>query len=63
MINIRLEAYKIIVKVLSKNLFSDKLLQQMSKRLQVANESADLLYALVKGIIKMQSNLEYIASL
>lgn len=63
MVNIRLEAYKIIVKVLSKNLFSDKLLQQMSKRLQVANENADLLYALVKGIIKMQSNLEYIASL
>ena len=63
MVNIRLEAYKIIVKVLSKNLFSDKLLQQMSKRLQVANESADLLYALVKGIIKMQTNLEYIASL
>lgn len=63
MINIRLEAYKIIVKVLSKNLFSDKLLQQMTKRLQVANENADLLYALVKGIIKMQNNLEYIASL
>ncbi len=63
MINIRHEAYKIVVKVLSKNVFSDKMLHQMSKKIQAANENADLLYVLVKGVIKMQNNLDYIASL
>ncbi len=63
MINIRHEAYKIVVKVLSKNVFSDKMLHQMSKKIQAVNENADLLYVLVKGIIKMQNNLDYIASL
>ena len=63
MINIRYEAYKIVVKVISKNVFSDKMLHQMSKKIQAANENADLLYVLVKGVIKMQNNLDYIASL
>jgi 16S rRNA (cytosine967-C5)-methyltransferase len=62
MTNIRLEAYKIIVKVLSKNIFSDKLLRKMSKRLRESGENADFLYALVKGTIKMQAHLDHIAS-
>lgn len=63
MINVRLEAYKIIHKVISKNIFSDKLLHQMTKKINQAGERSDLLYVLVKGVIKMQINLEYIASL
>ena len=62
MINVRLEAYKIILKVISKNIFSDKLLHQMTKKINQAGERSDLLYVLVKGVIKMQTNLEYIAS-
>jgi len=62
MTNVRLEAYKIIQKVISKNIFSDKLLQQMSKKMNKAGERSDLLYVLVKGVIKMHANLEYIAS-
>lgn len=62
MINIRKEAYLIIKKVLSKNIFSDKLLKQMTKKLHSAGENADLLYFMVKGVIKMQKNLEFIAS-
>ena len=61
MIDVRQEAYKIIYKVLAKNIFSDKLLTQMAKRLKAANSDADLLYMLVKGIIKMRQNLDYIA--
>lgn len=62
MIDVRLEAYKIILKVISKNIFSDKLLQQMTKKIHQAGERSDLLYVLVKGVIKMQANLDYIAS-
>ncbi len=62
MIDVRLEAYKIILKVISKNIFSDKLLQQMTKKINLAGERSDLLYVLVKGVIKMQTNLDYIAS-
>ncbi len=62
MINIRLESYKIIVKVLKNNKFSDKLLHQMSKKIKNLGDNSDLLYALVKGVIKMQQNLEYIIS-
>lgn len=62
MTNVRLEAYKIIQKVITKNIFSDKLLQQMSKKMNKAGERSDLLYVLVKGVIKMHSNLEYIAT-
>ncbi len=62
MIDVRLEAYKIILKVISKNIFSDKLLHQMTKKINQAGERSDLLYVLVKGVIKMQANLEYIAS-
>ncbi|NQT64693.1 MAG: 16S rRNA (cytosine(967)-C(5))-methyltransferase RsmB [FCB group bacterium] len=60
--DVRLEAYKIILKVISKNIFSDKLLHQMTKKINQAGERSDLLYVLVKGVIKMQTNLEYIAS-
>ncbi len=59
--DIRKEAYSIITTVLSKQLFSDKLLEKMAKRLRAAGENADLLYFLVKGVIKMEKNLEYIA--
>jgi len=62
MIDVRLEAYKIILKVISKNIFSDKLLHQMTKKINQAGERSDLLYVLVKGVIKMSGNLEYIAS-
>ena len=62
MIDVRLEAYKIILKVISKNIFSDKLLHQMTKKINQAGERSDLLYVLVKGVIKMQTNLEHIAS-
>jgi 16S rRNA (cytosine967-C5)-methyltransferase len=62
MINVRLEAYKIIVKVLSKKIFSDKLLSQMRKQVMDAGEDAQLLYVLVKNVIKMRKNLDYIAS-
>ena len=62
MINTRLEAYKIILKVISKQVFSDKLLTQMSGRILETGEDSQLLYMLVKGIIKMQKNLDYIAA-
>lgn len=62
MINVRLEAYKIILKVLSKRIFSDKLLSVMRKKISDAGEDSQLLYVLVKGIIKMRKNLEFIAS-
>ena len=58
--NIRKEAYIIIKKVLRKNLFSDKLLQQKAKKL--SEQDIKLLYSLVKGILKMKLNLDYIAS-
>ncbi|MFC1898131.1 16S rRNA (cytosine(967)-C(5))-methyltransferase RsmB [Candidatus Cloacimonadota bacterium] len=62
MINVRLEAYKIILKVLSKKIFSDKLLSQMRKKILFAGEDSQLLYVLVKGIIKMRKNLDFIAT-
>jgi len=61
MINVRHEAYKIVYKVLAKNVFSDKLLTQMGKRLKAAEGDAKLLYMLVKGVIKMHHNLDCIA--
>ena len=63
MIDVRFEAYKIITKVLSKNIFSDKLLVRMTNKLKAAGEDAGLLYVLVKGVIKMQRNLDHILSL
>jgi 16S rRNA (cytosine967-C5)-methyltransferase len=59
--NIRQEAWDIIVKVLKNNMFSDKLLAQSAKKLHKANENPELLYHLVKGVIKMQLLLEHIA--
>jgi 16S rRNA (cytosine967-C5)-methyltransferase len=60
MLDVRTEAYKIIVKVLKNNSFSDVLLQKMSKKLHENNESSDFFYQLVKGVIKMRDNLEYV---
>ncbi|PID28054.1 MAG: 16S rRNA methyltransferase [Candidatus Cloacimonadota bacterium] len=60
--NVRSEAYKIIVKVLKNNSFSDSLLVKMTKKLHENNESSDFFYQLVKGVIKMRDNLEYIIS-
>ena len=62
MANARLEAYKIITKVLHKNIFSDTLLQQARKKLKDSETDASLVYTLVKGVIKMKDNLDYIAS-
>ena len=63
MINIRLEAYKIIVTVLLKNVFSDKLLKQKQQQIQNEGQNSELLYVLVKGVLKMYKNLDYIVSI
>jgi len=63
MMNIRHEAYKIILKVLTKNIFSDKLLSKTSKKIENSQPDAGLLYMLVKGVLKMKGNLDYIASI
>ncbi|HNX00761.1 MAG TPA: 16S rRNA (cytosine(967)-C(5))-methyltransferase RsmB [Candidatus Cloacimonadota bacterium] len=60
--NIRLEAYQISIKVLKNNDYADNLLQQSCKKLSDTNENLELLYRIVKGIVKMQGNLEYICS-
>jgi len=60
---IRDEAYRTIVRVLKDNDFSDTLLQQSVKKIQKANENPSLYYQIVKGVIKMHGNLEYICSL
>ncbi|MCL1827658.1 MAG: methyltransferase domain-containing protein, partial [Candidatus Cloacimonetes bacterium] len=57
--NIRQEAWMIIVKVLKNEMFSDKLLTQSASKMQ-NKEHLDLLYYLVKGVIKMKLHLEYI---
>ncbi len=61
MINERLEAYKVIRKVLKSNEFSDSLLRSSSNKIRKADGDANLFYTLVKGVIKMRNNLEYIA--
>ena len=61
MINIRQEANSIICKVLLKNNFSDKLLNQTAKKLKNSQRDKSLLYSLVKGTIKMYFHLEYVA--
>lgn len=58
--NIRKEAYKIVYKVLNKNLFSDKLIKQVKKKL--SRDEEKMLYVLVKGVIKMSRNLDFIIS-
>ncbi|MCB5250298.1 MAG: 16S rRNA (cytosine(967)-C(5))-methyltransferase RsmB [Candidatus Cloacimonadales bacterium] len=57
---LREEALNIIIKVIRNNLFSDKLLGQSIKKLRDKVENPDLLYVLVKGVIKMRGNLDYI---
>ena len=61
MINVRKEAYKIISKTLKNNVFSDKLLQKVIKKLRKEKKDTNFLYMLVKGVIKMKKNLDYIA--
>jgi len=58
--NIRQEAWSIIVKVLKNNMFSDKLLTQSAKKINNCNESSELLYYLVRGVIKIHLQLDYI---
>lgn len=58
--NLRNEAYQIIVKVLRKNIFSDKLLKKLSQKLKDTEENSEFVYSLVKGVIKRQKNLDYI---
>ncbi len=60
MMDVRLEAYKIIYKVLKKNLFSDKLLHQLRASNSDQIENMELLYRLVKGVVKMHKNLDYL---
>ncbi len=59
--SIREEALNIIIKVLKKDMFSDKLLTQSIKKIRPSDENPDLLVLLVKGVIKMKANLDYVA--
>jgi 16S rRNA (cytosine967-C5)-methyltransferase len=43
-------------------MFSDKLLSQANKKIKDNNENQNLLYHLVRGVIKMQLHLDYIIS-
>lgn len=54
-------AHKIIHNVLKKNVFSNKMLQQAKIRLQKQGQDTDLLYRLVKGVIKLYKHLDYVA--
>jgi 16S rRNA (cytosine967-C5)-methyltransferase len=58
--NIRNEAYDIIVKVLKHKEYSDNLLQQRAKKLRHQTEQIAFMYNLVKGTIKYQLKLDYI---
>jgi len=58
--NIRHEAWLILVKVLKKEMYSDKLLIQAQKKL--SEEYVELLYYYVRGVIKMSLHLDYIVS-
>ena len=60
--NTRQEAWSIIVKVLKNNMFSDKLLMQSAKKMKENNLNAELLYFLVRGVIKKHLKLDYIIS-
>ncbi len=60
--NARLEAYQIITKVLKKGLFSNQLLKQKRNRYKDSCENVELMYMLVKGVIKLKDHLDYIAS-
>ena len=59
--NSRIEAYKIIQKVLTKHQFSDKLLNSLKKKHSA--EDTEFIHHLVKGVIKYKLQLDYIASL
>ncbi|MCD4650677.1 MAG: 16S rRNA (cytosine(967)-C(5))-methyltransferase RsmB, partial [Candidatus Cloacimonetes bacterium] len=63
MIDIREEAYKVILKVLKKFHFSDNLLANSGKKIRKQNGDHNLFYTLVKGVIKMYAHLDYIAGL
>jgi 16S rRNA (cytosine967-C5)-methyltransferase len=59
--NIRLEAYKIITKVLLKDVYSDKLLKQLQKSNSSNSSEVEYVYLLVKGVIKLKQHLDFIA--
>ncbi len=58
--NIRNEAYDIIVKVLKNKDFSDNLLQQKAKNIKHQTDQVAFMYNLVKGTIKYQLKLDFI---
>jgi len=60
--NVREEAWSIIVKVIKNNMFSDKLLSQSVKKLKNTSDNPHLLYHLVRGVIKMQLHLDFLIS-
>ncbi|MBN1327358.1 MAG: 16S rRNA (cytosine(967)-C(5))-methyltransferase RsmB [Candidatus Cloacimonetes bacterium] len=60
--NTRSEAYKIILKVLQKGIYSGKLLEQSIRKTDFESLDKALLYQLVKGVIKLQNNLDYISA-
>ncbi len=62
MANTRLEAYKVILKILSKNIFSDNLLHKAKKKFADNEADSALVYNLVKGVVKLKGNLDFIAS-
>jgi len=62
MVNPREEAYHVIVKVLQKGVFSSNLLDKAGQKLEKAGADHALFYTLVKGVIKMHRNLDWIAA-
>jgi transcription termination factor NusB len=50
------------VKVLQKGVFSSNLLDKAGQKLEKAGADHDLFYTLVKGVIKMHRNLDWIAA-
>ena len=62
MISPREEAYHVIVKVLKKGVFSSNLLEKSGRKLEKAGADHNLFYTLVKGVIKMQKHLDWVAA-
>ncbi|MCD4828153.1 MAG: 16S rRNA (cytosine(967)-C(5))-methyltransferase RsmB [Candidatus Cloacimonetes bacterium] len=62
MVDPREEAYHVIVKVLKKGVFSSNLLDKAGRKLEKAGADHNLFYTLVKGVIKMQRNLDWVAA-
>jgi 16S rRNA (cytosine967-C5)-methyltransferase len=60
--NSRLEAYKILSKVMVKNVYSDKLLQQVKKNHTSSFSEVEYVYLFVKGVIKFRIQFLFILS-